>query len=157
VCVGNDATEVGSSLITNAGAENHGLGILLDKEAEHLVEGKRAAHISVEDEEAFGPTLEDGITEVVQTTSGAESFVLAEILDGDRRELFGGVLDEVTEDRLVVVTDDVDLLDLLVGDAGDRAEAVPDDGVTGDFEERFRDIEREGTESGASGRTADLE
>lgn len=93
---------------------------------------------------------------MVQAASSAEGFILAEVLDGDGGELLCRVLDEVAEDGLVVVTDDVDLLDLLVGDAGDGAQAVPDDGVAGDFEEGFGDIEREGTEASSSGRAADL-
>lgn len=71
---------------------------------------------------------------MVETASGSKSLILAEILDSDGGELLGGVLDEVAEDRFVVVADDVDLLDLLVGDASDGGETVPDDGVASDFE-----------------------
>lgn len=46
------------------------------------------------------------------------------------------VLDKVTEDRLVVVADDEDFVNL--GNFGDRGEAVGNDGMAGDFEERLR-------------------
>lgn len=156
VGVGDDAAEVGGSLVAHAGTEDDGLGILLDEEAQHLIEGEGAADIGVEDKEALRAALEDGIAEVVETTSGTERLVLAEVLDGDGGELLGGVLDEVAEDRLIVVANDVDLLDLLVRDAGDGAEAVPDDGVTGDLEEGLGDVEGEGAEAGASRRATDL-
>ena len=93
---------------------------------------------------------------MVEAAGGAEGLVLAQVADGDLGELLGGVLDEVAEDGLVVVADDVDLLDLLVGDAGDGREAVPDDGVAGDFEEGLGDVEGEGAEAGASRGAADL-
>lgn len=46
-----------------------------------------------------------------------------------------GVLDEVAEDGLVVVTNEEDLSDL--GYSGDSIEAVLDDGLAGDLEERL--------------------
>jgi hypothetical protein len=153
--VGDDATKVCGSLVAHTGSENNGLGILVVEELEHLLERERAADIGVEDKEALGAALEDGITEVVKATSGSKSLVLAQILDGDTRELLGRVLDEVAEDGLVVVADDVDLLNLLVGNAGDRGEAVPDDGVAGDFEQRLGQVERKRTETGSSRRTTD--
>lgn len=156
VGVGDDAAEVGGSLVAHAGTEDDGLGILLDEEAQHLIEGEGAADVSVEDKEALRAALEDGIAKVVETASGTERLVLAEVLDGDGGELLGGVLDEVAEDGLIVVANDVDLLDLLVRDAGDGAEAVPDDGVAGDLEEGLGDVEGEGAEAGASRRATDL-
>jgi hypothetical protein len=156
VRVGDDATKVCGSLVAHTGSENDGLGILVVEELEHLFERERAADIGVENKEALGAALEDGITEVVETTSSSKSLVLAQVLDSDGGELLGRVLDEVAEDGLVVVADDVDLLDLLVGDASDRGEAVPDDRVTGDFEQRLGDVERQRTETGSSRRTADL-
>lgn len=87
---------------------------------------------------------------MVETTSSTESLVFAKVLDGDARELLGGVLDEVAEDRLVVVSNDADLLDLFVGNASDGGEAVPDDGVAGDLEEGLRNVERQRTKSSAS-------
>lgn len=142
VSIGDDATEVVGGFVAHSGAQDNSLGVLLNEELEHLVQRERAADIGIEHKEALGPALEDGISEVVQTASGAQSLVLAEVLDGDGGELLGGVLDEVTEDGLVVVADDVNLLDLFVGNAGDGGEAVPDDGVAGHFEERFGDVER---------------
>ncbi|KAI6757428.1 hypothetical protein HG531_003253 [Fusarium graminearum] len=156
VRVGDDATKVCGSLVAHTGSENNGLGILVVEELEHLIERERAADIGVEDKEALGAALEDSITEVVETTSGSKSLVLAQVLDGDAGELLGRVLDEVAEDGLVVVADDVDLLDLLVGNAGDGGEAVPDDGVAGDFEQRLGQVERQRAETGSSRRTADL-
>ena len=156
VRIGNDATEVCSSLVAHTGSENDGLGVLVVEELEHLLERERAADIGVEDKEALRTALENSIAEVVQTTSSSKRLVLAQVLDGDVGELLGRVSDKVAEDGLVVVTDDVDLLDLLVGNASDGGQAVPDDGVAGDFEERLGHVERKRAEASSSRRTTDL-
>lgn len=157
VGVAHDATEVGGGVVGNAGAENDGLGALVVEELQHLVKGERAADVGVQDEEALGAALEDGIAEMVETAGGAQGLVLAQVLDGEVGELIGGVLDKVAEDGLLVVADDEDLGDLLAGNTLDGRQAVPDDGVAGDFEEGLGDVEGEGAESSSSGRTADLE
>jgi len=180
VRVADDATEVGGSIIANTGAQNDSLGILVVEELGHLVQREGAADVGVEDEDALGAALEDGIAEVVEAASGAEGLVLSKVLDGQVGELVAGILDEVSEDRLVVVTDHDNLLD--GRDLGDRREAVPDDGVTCDIEEglflrrcldldddegmgytgssmrvtNLRDVEGERSESSASGGTSDL-
>jgi hypothetical protein len=156
VGVGDDAAKVCGSLVAHAGTEDNSLGVLVVEELEHLIERERAADVGVEDKQPLGTALEDGISEVVQTTSGTKSLVLAEVLDSNGGKLLCRVLDKVAEDGLVVVADDVDLLDLLVGNARDGREAVPDDGVAGDLEEGLGDVEGEGTEARASGGTADL-
>ena len=69
---------------------------------------------------------------MVQTTGGAERLVLAEVFDRDVRVGAGAVLDEITEDGLIVVADNKDLAD--GRDLSDGGEAVGDDGVAGDFE-----------------------
>jgi hypothetical protein len=92
---------------------------------------------------------------VVEASGGAEGLVLAEVLDGgEDGELLGGVLDEVAEDGLVVVADDVDVVD--GADGGDGREAVPDDGVAGDFEEGLGDVEGERAEASTARGAADL-
>lgn len=154
VGVGDDAAKVGGGVVADAGAEDDGLGVPLNEELEHLLQRERAADVGIEDKEALGAALEDGISEVVQTTSGAQRLVLAQISQVDAGELLGRVLDEVAEDGLVVVADDVDVLDLL--DAGNGREAVPDDGVAGDFEEGLGEVKRERAESRATRRAADL-
>lgn len=133
VGIGDDATEVGGGVLGDAGAEDDGLGILVVEELGHLVQGERAADVGVEDEDALGTTLEDGITEVVETTGGAEGLILAEVLDGEVREFGGGLLDEVFEHALVVVADHADLLDR--GYFGNGGQTMPDDGVACDIEE----------------------
>lgn len=45
----------------------------------------------------------------------------------------GGILEEVTEDGLVIVANEVDFV--YRGDFGDGGQAVVDDGVAGDIEE----------------------
>lgn len=80
--------------------------------------------------------LENGITEVVQAACGAQGLVFPQILELDVGEVVGGFLDEVAENRLVVVADNEDLLDL--GDLCDSAEAVLYDGVSGNVEKRLR-------------------
>lgn len=154
VGVGDDAAKVGGGVVADAGAENDGLGVPLDEELEHLLQRERAADVGVEDEEALGAALEDGISEVVQAAGGAQRLVLAQVSQVDAGELLGRVLDEVAEDGLVVVADDVDVLDLL--DAGNGREAVPDDGVAGDFEEGLGEVKRERAESRATRGATDL-
>lgn len=56
---------------------------------------------------------------MVETASCAKCLILAQVLDCDARELLGRVLNEVAENRLVVVADDADFLDLFVGNASD--------------------------------------
>jgi hypothetical protein len=64
------------------------------------MEWKGAAHVHVEDEESFGSTFEDGISEMVETSGRAQSLVFSEVFDADIWEFFGRVLEEVFEDRL---------------------------------------------------------
>jgi hypothetical protein len=52
------------------------------------------------------------------------------------REALGNVLDEVPEDRFVVIADNKDFFDL--GDLGNSSEAVLDYGMAGDWEEGLR-------------------
>lgn len=70
---------------------------------------------------------------MVKTTSSAQGSVLAQVADGDVGVFAVGILDEIAEDSLVVVTDEEDFGDL--GDSGDSIETVLDDGLAGDFEE----------------------
>ena len=154
VGIGDDAAKVGGGVVAHASAEDDGLGVALNGKLEHLGEGEGAADVGVEDEEAVGPALEDGVAEVVQAAGGAEGLILSQVADGDGGELLGRVLDEVAEDGLVVVADDVHLLN--DGDAGDGRQAVPDDGVAGHLEQRLGDVEREGAEARAARRAADL-
>jgi len=72
---------------------------------------------------------------VVQAAGGAEGFVFTEVFDRKLGELVAGVFDEVAEDGLVVVADHADFLD--VGDFGNGGQAVPDDGMAGDVEQRL--------------------
>jgi hypothetical protein len=101
-----------------------------------LLERERTAHIGVQHEEAVWAALENGITEVIETTSGSQRLVLAEVLYADLRVCARAILDKLPEDGLVVVADDEDLADLW--HAGDSGEAMLDDRVAGDFEERLR-------------------
>lgn len=135
VVVTNNATEVCGSIVGDLGAQNDGFGILLVEKFQHLVEGKRAADVGVEDEEALGLALEDGIAEVVQPTSGAERLVFAEVLDGEVGVGDGRILDEVTKDGFVVVADQVDFLNR--GDFRNSGQAVVDDRMAGDFKQRL--------------------
>jgi hypothetical protein len=73
---------------------------------------------------------------VVQATRRAEGLVFAQVLDAQLGPGAGDGVDEGLEDGLLVVADDEDLFDL--GDGGDGAEAVLDDGVAGDGEEGLR-------------------
>ena len=155
VGVRNNASKVGSSIVAHASAQDNGLGVAIVKELEHIGQREGAADVGIENEEALGSALEDSVAEVVEATCGTEGLILAEVLDGgEDGEFLAGVLDEVAEDGLVVIADDVDILDGANGcDGGD---AVPDDGVAGDFEERLGDVEGKRAETGTTRRTADL-
>lgn len=133
VVVANNATEVCSGIVGDLGAQNDGFGVLLVEELQHLVERERAADVGVENEETLGLALEDGIAEMVQTTSGAEGLVFAQVLDGEVGVGNGRILDEVAEDGLVVVADQVDFLN--GRDFGNSGQAVVDDWVAGDLEQ----------------------
>jgi hypothetical protein len=61
--------------------------------------------------------------------------ILAEILDLKLWEFPPGISDEVAEDILLVVTDEHDFFDVF--DFRDGLQAMPDDGVTSDVEQRL--------------------
>lgn len=133
VGVGDDAAEVGGGVLAHARAKDDGFSVALLKQLEHVVEGEGAADVGVKDEEALGLALEDCIAEVVEATCRAEGFVLAQVFDGQLRELVAGVFDEIAEDGLVVVADHAHFLD--VGHFGNGGQAVPDDRVACDVEQ----------------------
>lgn len=136
VGVGHDAAEIGGGVVLHAGTENDSLGVLLGAQLEHLVEGKGAADVGIQHEEALGLALQDGIAEVVEAAGGAKGLVLAKVFDGELGEGGGGVLEEIAEDGLVVVADEVDFVN--GGDFGDGGQAMVDDRVAGDIEEGLR-------------------
>lgn len=88
--VGDNAAEVCGSVVTDAGTKNDSLCILLLEELEHLTQREGAADIGIKDEETLRATLENGISEVVETSSGAEGLVFAEVLDAELGELYTG-------------------------------------------------------------------
>ena len=133
MAVANNATKVRGRLAADPRAQDDSLGVLLGKQLEHLVQGEGTADVGVEDEQPLGLALEDGITEVVQATGGAEGLVFAQVFDGEVGEGGRGVLDEVAEDGLVVVADEVDFV--YGRHLGDGGQAVVDDGVASDIEE----------------------
>lgn len=137
VGVGDDATKVGGGVVGDTGAEDDGLGVFLGEQLEHLVEGEGAADVGVEDKEALWLALENGIAEVVQATGGAQGLVLAQVFDGELGVGRRCVFEKVAEDGLVIVADEVDFVD--GGDFGNGGQAVVDDGVAGDVEQRLRE------------------
>ena len=92
---------------------------------------------------------------MIETTGSAQSLVLAEVLHGDGGKRFAAILDKIAEYRLVIVPDEKDFFDL--GHFGNGAHAMFDDGMAGDFEERFWDIKGEWTEASASRWTSNLD
>lgn len=72
---------------------------------------------------------------MVETSCGAECLVFSEVLDAQLWEVVRDGVDEGLEDGLFIVADDEDFLDLWNG--GDSAEAVLDNGVAGDREQRL--------------------
>lgn len=135
VAVTDDAPEICGGVVIDLGAQDDGFGVLLGVELEHLVQRKRAADVGVENEQAFGFALEDCIAEVVQAAGGTKSLVLAQVLDREVGKCGRGVLEEIAKDRLVIVANKVDLGD--GGNLRNGGQAVIDDGVASDVEERL--------------------
>lgn len=75
---------------------------------------------------------------MVETSCRAECLVFSQVLDAQLWEVVGDGVDEGLEDGFLVVADDEDFLDLW--DGCDRAEAVLDDGVAGDREQRLGNV-----------------
>lgn len=73
---------------------------------------------------------------MIQPTSGPQRSVLAQVLDGELRELGSPFADIRSEDGLLVVSDQVHLFDR--GDLSDSRERVPDERVSRDLEERLQ-------------------
>lgn len=69
---------------------------------------------------------------MVETASGTQCLIFAQILNAQVWKLLARIFDEVSEDRFVVVSYQNDLAE--PGDLGDGFEGVGDDGVAGDFE-----------------------
>jgi hypothetical protein len=72
---------------------------------------------------------------MVQTTSGTECLILSQVLDAQIGKLLAGVLDEVSEDGLIVVADQDDFAESRNLRKG--FEAVVDNRMTGDFKKRL--------------------
>ena len=136
VGVRDNASEVCSGVRTDSGAKNDSLSVLLFEELEHLLKGKGAADIGVEDEEPLGSALEDGVSEVVEASSSAKSLVLSQIGDFELRKLPRRVSDEISKDTFVVVADQDDFFDTL--DFCYCFKAVPDDWVASNIEKRLK-------------------
>lgn len=132
VGIRDNAAEVGGGIVADSRAKDDCFGVLLFEKLQHLLEREGAADIGIEDKETFRPSFENGISEVIKTTSGAERLILAEVGDLELTELARRVSDEVPEDRFFVVTDEDDFLDTF--NLGDRFQAVPDDRMTSDIE-----------------------
>ena len=72
---------------------------------------------------------------MVESACGAQSLVLAKIADGHVGVVSAAVFDDIAEDGLVVVADDEDFFDF--GNLSDGGEAMGDDCVAGNREERL--------------------
>lgn len=132
VGVGDNAAKVGCSIVADSRAQNDSLRILLLKQLQHIQQRERTADIRIQHEEAFRLAFQDGIAEVVETASGSQRGVFSQVLDLQLRELLGRVLDEITEDGLVIVTDQNNFPESR--NLRNSLEAMVDDGVAGDLE-----------------------
>jgi hypothetical protein len=72
---------------------------------------------------------------VVKTSCRAQCLIFPKVLDAEVGEIVRDGVDEGLEDGFLVVADDEDFLDL--GNTCNCAEAVLDNGVAGDREERL--------------------
>lgn len=71
---------------------------------------------------------------MVEPACRSECLVLAKVLDGEFWELDRPFLDEWLEDRFVIVTNENDFFN---GRLLESLEVVPNNGMTGDFEQRL--------------------
>lgn len=133
MAVRDNATEVASSILADSCTQDNGLSIFIFKELQHVVQWERTANICVENEEALRFAFENSIAKVVESSGSSQSLVFSKVYDLDLWELFRSILDKVVEDRFVVVTDHADFLD--VGNLCDSGEAMPDNGMSSNFEE----------------------
>lgn len=69
---------------------------------------------------------------MVEPASGTQCLIFAQILNAQVWKLLASILDEVAEDRFVVVTNQNDFAE--TGDFSDSFQGVRDDRVAGDFE-----------------------
>jgi hypothetical protein len=85
VSVAHDASEIARGVVRDTSTQNNRLSILLFEQFQHLLEREGATDVGVQNEEAVRTTFEDGITEMVETTGGAEGLVFAQVADADVR------------------------------------------------------------------------
>lgn len=69
---------------------------------------------------------------MVDTTGGTKSLVFSQICDLEVGEISTGILDEISEDALVVVADKDHFTD--AGNLGNSLEVVPNNGMSGNLE-----------------------
>ena len=69
---------------------------------------------------------------MVETASGTQCLIFSQILNAQVWKLLARILDEVSEDGFVVVSNQNDFAE--TGDFGDGFEGVGNDWVAGDFE-----------------------
>lgn len=132
VRIGDNTSEVSRGLVADPSPKNHGFCVFLLEQLQHFTKREGAADVGVQDENALGLALENGITEMIETSCRAKRRVFTQVLNSELGELLAGVFDEITEDRFIVVADQDDFTD--IGDLGESLEAVIDNGVTGNFE-----------------------
>lgn len=147
--VGNNGTKVVGDSSRDSGAKNDILGLLLLVELLNLLEGERTADISMDDEESGGVTLENDISEVVETTGSAHGLVLSKVLDAEVGVLLIGVSNELGKDRVLIKTNEENLLDILEGSHG--VDCMAEDGLASNGEENLRSVQRQRSESSSSG------
>lgn len=108
----HDTSEVCGGIVRHSRAQNDRLGILLIEELQHLLQREGAADIGVQNEESVGSTFEDGISEVVETSSRPQCLVLTKVAYSDVRVRPTAIFDKVAEDALIVVADNKDFANL---------------------------------------------
>lgn len=69
---------------------------------------------------------------MVQSTCGAQRCVLPQVEDAELGVFLRGILNEIPEYALIIVSDQHHFA--YIGDLSHRLQAVVDDGVAGDFE-----------------------
>lgn len=73
---------------------------------------------------------------MVKSASGSQGLIFSEVFDGELWVIERPPLDVWGEDRLVIVTDENDLLNS--GRLCESFEVVPNDGMSSDVEERLK-------------------
>ena len=85
--IGDDATKIARSCVTDTSTKDNSVCLLLLKYLHHLVDWEGAANVGIEHKETVGFTLENCIPEVVESACGTQCLIFAQVFDVELWEL----------------------------------------------------------------------